>query len=185
MEIYIFLGIVILLVVLVVAWLLILFIKPVIKLQKARNGKRTLFEIDIKDKGYNYYKNKIDKWLDSVGFGKYNSKKSGRYYKYYNKGLRFTFGFNYYQENEKLIIETWLVVLGAESPISWVSYVYEEEDINLVGKVISHNEKDKKLEKMPVALDQQGKDIYIDILKKLIDVPEVILEEKNITNFKM
>ena len=49
-------------------------------------------------------KNKIDKWLDDTGFGKYNSKKLARYYKYYNKGLQFTFGFNYYKQDDKLII---------------------------------------------------------------------------------
>ena len=100
--VYIYLGIIILLTVLVVAWVLYIFIKPTMKLQKVRNGGRTKFEIDLKDKDYEYYKNKIDKWLDDVGFGKYNSKKSARYYKYRNNGLRFTFGFNYYKKDNDL-----------------------------------------------------------------------------------
>ena len=182
--VYIYLGIVILLFILFVAWILYIFIKPMIKLQKARNGGRTKFEIDLKDKDYEYYKKKIDKWLDDTGFGKYNSKKLARYYKYRNEGLRFTFGFNYYKQDNKLIIETWLVVLGAESPISWVSYVYKEDDVNLLGKVVAHNEKDKELEKMPTVLDQQGKDIYIGMLRELLELPEYIVEDYNITKIK-
>jgi len=181
---YIFLGIVFLFVILSVIWLLSSLIKPVTKLQKARNGGRTKFEIDVKDKGYEYYKSIIDRWLDEIGFGKYNPKKLGRYYKYNNKGLRFTFGFNHYKENDKLIIETWLVIFGAESPISWVSYSYDENETNLLGKVVAHNEKDKNLEKMPVVLDQQGKDIYIDMLRNLMDLPEYILEDYNKTKLK-
>lgn len=181
---YIFLGILFLFVIIIVVWLLYALIKPTIKLQKARNGGRTKFEIDIKDKGYELYKNIIDKWLDKVGFGKYNSKKLGRYYKYYNEGLQFTFGFNYYKQDDKLIIETWLVVLGAESPISWVSYSYDENETNLLGKVVAHNEKDKELENMPVVLDQQGKDIYIDMLRELLDLPEYIVEDYNKTTIK-
>lgn len=182
--VYIFLGIIILLFVLVVGWMIYALIKSTMKLQKARNGGRTKFEIDIEDKEYEYYKEKINKWLDKVGFGKYNSKKSARYYKYRNDGLRFTFGFNYYKQENKLIIETWLVVLGAESPISWVSYSYEEDEVNLLGKVVAHNEKDKELEKMPTVLDQQGKDIYIDMLRELLELPEYIVEDYNITKLK-
>ncbi|MBQ2946344.1 MAG: hypothetical protein IJE04_00640 [Bacilli bacterium] len=182
--VYIYLGIVILLFILFVAWILYIFIKPTIKLQKARNGGRTKFEIDLKDKDYEYYKKKIDKWLDDTGFKKYNSKKLARYYKYRNEGLRFTFGFNYYKQDDKLIIETWLVVLGAESPISWVSYSYDENETNLLGKVVAHNEKDKELEKMPTVLDQQGKDIYIDMLRELLDLPEYIVEDYNKVNIK-
>lgn len=182
--VYIYLGIIILLFILVVAWILYIFIKPTIKLQKARNGGRTKFEIDLKDKDYEYYNKKIDKWLDDTGFKKYNSKKIARYYKYRNEGLRFTFGFNYYKQDDKLIIETWLVVLGAESPISWVSYSYDENETNLLGKVVSHNENNKELEKMPVILDQQGKEIYIEMLRELLDLPEYITEDYNKTFIK-
>ena len=46
------------------------------------------------------------------------------------------------------------------------------------------NEKDKELEKMPVVLDQQGKDIYINMLRELLDLPEYIVDDYNKTFIK-
>ena len=38
-------------------------IKSTMKIHNARQGERTKLEIDIMDKGFNYYKDKIEKWL--------------------------------------------------------------------------------------------------------------------------
>ena len=37
---------------------------------------------------------------------------------------------------------------------------------------------------MPLALDQQGKDIYIDMLRELLELPEYVVEDYNITKLK-
>lgn len=50
-------------------------INSTMKMHNARQGERTKFEIDTTHEGYNYYKDKIDKWLNDVGFSKYKSKK--------------------------------------------------------------------------------------------------------------
>ena len=63
-------------------------IKSTIKMHNARQGERTKFEIDTTDKGYNYYKDKVDTWLNDVGFSKYKSKKEARYLKYHKNTVK-------------------------------------------------------------------------------------------------
>lgn len=141
-------------------------IKQIHKMQKAREGVRTKFVIDTTDKGFDYYKDAIDKWLSDVGFSKYKSKKKARYLKYHIKGNIFKFGFNYYQQENKLIIEAWLRVLGKESPLTMVLYQANA---------------DEETERPPLALDQQGKDEYLNFLKTLIVVPQVVYEVNQVT----
>lgn len=143
-------------------------IKSTIKMHNARQGERTKFEIDTTDKGYNYYKDKVDTWLNDVDFSKYKSKKEARYLKYHKNTNVFTFGFNYYQQENKLIIETWLDILGKESPLTAISYG-EKNIISAISSIKDDTPKD-----IPLILDQQGKDEYIDFLGTLIDMPEKI-----------
>ena len=137
-------------------------IKAMTKIQNARQGERTKFEIDITDKGYDYYKDKIDKWLNDVGFSKYKQKKDGRYLTYHKKSCIFKFGFNYYHRENKIIIEAWLNILGKESPLT--SILYQNENGNI-----------------PIMLDQQAKDEYINFLNSLINMPEEIHERNEVT----
>lgn len=140
-------------------------IKKISKMQKAREEKRTQFVIDTTDKGYTYYKDEIEKWLRNIGFSKYKSKKNGRYLKYYIKGNIFKCGLNYYQKGSNLILETWLCVYGKESPLTFVSYQADE------GETKSSS----------CALDQYGKEQYLDLLRKLITVPEIVAEINEVT----
>lgn len=150
-------------------------IKSTIKMHNARQGERTKFEIDTTDKGYNYYKDKVDTWLNGIGFSKYKSKKEARYLKYHKNTNVFTFGFNYYKQENKLIIETWLDILGKESPLTAISY----EEKNIISTISSI--KDDTPKDIPLLLDQQGKDEYIDFLRTLIDMPEKINEKNEVT----
>ena len=43
-------------------------LKPVIKMQKKGQGKRTKFIINAKDKGYEYYAKKVETGLIIIGF---------------------------------------------------------------------------------------------------------------------
>lgn len=153
-------------------------IKSTMKMHNARQGERTKFEIDTTDKGYNYYKNKVDTWLNDVGFSKYKSKKEARYLKYHKNTNVFTFGFNYYQQENKLIIETWLDILGKESPLTAISY----REKNIISAISSI--KDDMPKDIPLLLDQQGKDEYIDFLGTLIDMPEKINEKNEVMLLK-
>ena len=153
-------------------------IKSTMKMHNARQGERTKFEIDITDKGYNYYKDKVNTWLNDVGFSKYKSKKEARYLKYHKNTNVFTFGFNYYQQENKLIIETWLDILGKESPLTVISY----GENNIVSAISSI--KDDTPKDVPLMLDQEGKDEYIYFLRTLIDMPEKIDEKNTVTLLK-
>ncbi len=137
-------------------------IKRMSKMQKAREGKRTQFIIDTSDKGYPCYQEKIEKWLEDTGFGKYKARKNGRYLKYYVNGNVFKFGLNYHQQESKLILDAWLCVCGKESPLTFVSYQAEEGST-------------------PIALDQYGKEQYLKTLNTLITVPEIVCEINEVT----
>lgn len=123
-------------------------------------------------------KDKIDKWLNDVGFSKYKSKKDGRYLKYHKNTNVFTFGFNYYQQENKLIIETWLDILGKESPLTVISYQKDNGENNILSDISSL--KDGTPRDIPIILDQQGKDEYINFLRSLIDMPEKINERNEV-----
>ena len=153
-------------------------INSTMKMHNARQGERTKFEIDTTHEGYNYYKDKIDKWLYDVGFSKYKSKKNGRYLKYHKNTNVFTFGFNYYQQENKLIIETWLDILGKESPLTVISYQKDNGKNNILSDISSL--KDGTPRDIPIILDQQGKDEYINFLRSLIDMPEKINERNEV-----
>lgn len=144
---------------LIFAWPLI---QQMAKLQKAREGKRTQFIIDTSDRGYPYYQEKVEQWLADTGFSKYKRRKKGRYLIYYIKQNRFKFGLNYYQQESKLILDAWLCVCGKESPLTFVSFSRGE------GRI-------------PLALDQYGKDEYSKTLNTLITIPEVIKETNPVT----
>ena len=75
-------------------------------------------DIVIVNKLTNY---NCEKWLKNYG---YERKNNGYILKYHKNGNIFKFGFNYYQEANNLIIETWLNVLGSEYPLT--EKVYEK-----------------------------------------------------------
>ncbi len=137
-------------------------LRGMLKLQKAREGKRTLFIIDTADIGFDYYADIIEKWLFNLGFGKYKAGNKGRILKYHISGCIFRCGFNYYQQDSRLIIEAWLNVCGKESPLTFVTYQSNGNST-------------------PIALDQQGKDEYLKVLNTLFTVPEIISDTNNVT----
>lgn len=178
---YIFLGILFLGMILFIIWYINLVLVPVIKMQKSGIGKRTKFIINTSDKGYEYYKNIIEKWLSENKFSKYSRKYKGRVLKYHAVGNIFKFGFNYYKENENIIIETWLLVLGNENPLTLKTYTYDEGKVDITSGITTGNFKSDG--QIPIAVNQQGKDEYIEFLKTFINVPEV-MQESNIVTLK-
>ena len=109
----------------------------------------------------------------------YKQKKDGRYLKYHKNTNVFTFGFNYYQQENKIIIETWLAILGKESPLTLVSYKDDNGGHNILSDISAI--KDGTPKDIPIMLDQQGKDEYINLLRSLINMPEIINEKNEVT----
>lgn len=136
-------------------------------------GERTIFEIDITDKGYEFYKNRIDKWINDIGFIKGKTKNNDRFLTYYKNGEIFTFGFNYYQKENKIIIEAWFPFLSTECPLKGSLYEQEtEEDYREIKENYSVGEH-------PIAIFEKYE--YIELLKSLINMPEMIEEKNEVT----
>ena len=138
-----------------------------------KQGDRTVFEIDITDKGYAFYKNKIDKWLNDIGFSKSRAKNNDRFLTYYKDSEISTFGFNYYQEENKLIIEAWFPFLSTECSLKGSLYKQEEDDNSTEIK------ENVSVEELPIAIFKKYE--YIKILKSLINMPEIIDDKNDVT----
>lgn len=152
-------------------------LKPVIKMQKKGQGKRTKFIINAKDKGYEYYAKKVENWLNYNRFSKYKKKINGRFLNFYHNGCKFKFGFNYYKQGDNLVIEAWLKVLGCENPLTEVLYKLSKDKVNIVDVVTGNPPAD---DNTYMILGAQGKEEYINFLKSLISIPDEILDENEV-----
>ena len=71
---------------------------------------RTRFVVKIDTyKGQSYYEEIIEDWLENYCFSKYIKKEQGRKSRYYLGLTIYNFWFNYYFENDELIIEAWQI----------------------------------------------------------------------------
>ena len=71
---------------------------------------RTRFVVKMDTyKGQSYYEEIIEDWLENYCFSKYIKKEQGRKSRYYLGLTIYNFWFNYYFENDELIIEAWQV----------------------------------------------------------------------------
>lgn len=131
--------------------------------RESGEGRRTIFEVDTSDYGYEYYENMLLKWLDGIGYSQYSKKRKGRSIKYLNKGGVYRFGLNYYKKDNKLIIEAWIIVFKREYPLVTVFYA------------------PKNKPEQYRAVDQQHKDTYIELLKSLMNMPEEIQDTNSVT----
>lgn len=160
----IFISIGLLLIILMAVFVWYISIYPFRKIRKeSGEGRRTIFEVDTTDYGYEYYENMLLKWLDGIGFGEYSRKRKGRTVKYYNNGGTYRFGLNYYKKENKLIIETWVIIFKREYPLV----------------TILHRLKGKSERYLDV--DQQYKDTYIELLKSLLNMPQTIQDTNSAT----
>lgn len=148
-------------------------IKLVTKKNNIQQGERTIFEIDITDKGYDFYKNRIEKWLNDIGFSKSKTKNNDRFLTYYKNSEISTFGFNYYQKENKLIIEAWFPFLSTECPLKGYLHRQGEEDNSAEIK------EEVNVEELPTAVSTKYE--YINILKSLINMPEIIDDKNEVT----
>lgn len=177
-DAYVIIGIIVF-VLIVTALVSKKLLSPAIRMQKNGEGERTKFIIDTSKMGYEYYEAKIKEWLDYNKFSGYNKNKNARYLKYYIDELILRFGFNYYRQDNLLIIEAWLVVFGNENPLVEKLYTYQDGDVDIV-KGLTGNKfaADKNI---PVVVNGQGKNIYIEFLSSLINMPKE-LHDENIVN---
>lgn len=153
--------------------------KPIKKMRDAGSGERTKFVIDTSGKGYEYYKNIIENWLAKYNFSKYKSKFNARILKWKGPGITFKFGLNYYNKEKLIIIETFLLVLGAEYPLMEKTYSFEKGDINILDVAKLKNPiSDGKEE---IAIGKQGKDEYIKLLNSLFNMPIQLSEENKVS----
>lgn len=161
----IFVSIVVGILVLMACLIYRLAVYPFRKIRKeSGEGCRTIFEIDTTDYGYEYYENMLLKWLDGIGYGKYEPKKKGRRVKYFCKGGTYRFGLNYYRQENKLIIETWVIIFRREYPL--VTVLRRIENCS---------------EELYRAVDQQPKDVYIELLQSLMHLPQTIQDTNEAT----
>lgn len=175
--VYIFVAVLIILVIIFTILFSKSMFKPILKMRDAGSGERTKFVIKTNEKGYEYYKNIIDKWLE---LNKYKVKKDDYILKYHdkNKGIIYKFGLNYYKENNNIIIEAWLNVLGSEYPLTEKIYKNSENEKNIIDIVAR---KEKGMETNNVLIGQQGKDEYINLLKSLVVINDNLKEINNAT----
>lgn len=145
----------------------------VTKKNNIQQGERTVFEIDITDKGYVFYKNRIDKWLNDIGFSKSKTENNDRFLTYYKNHEISKFGFNYYQKENKLIIEVWFSFFSTECSLKGSLYKQEEEDNSTEIK------ENVSVEELPIAIFKKYE--YIEILKSLINMPEIIDDKNDVT----
>lgn len=129
-------------------------------------GEKTKFIIDIQDKGYEYYKNIIENWLEYNHFSKFNEEIQGRYLKYYNYLCRFKFGFHYYREGNTIVIEAWIVTSLGSNPLTKKTY----PDIMDI---------DGEETEVDIVILPTQKSEYIYFLDSLLNMPEKI----NDTNY--
>lgn len=148
-------------------------LKLTTKKNTIQQGERTVFKIDITDKGYDFYKNRIDKWLNDIGFSKKKAKNNDRFLTYYKDREISTFGFNYYQKENKLIIEAWFPFLSTECPLKGSLYKQEKEDNSTEIK------ENVSVEELPMAIFTKYE--YIELLKSLINMPEIIDDKNDVT----
>ena len=178
LNIYIFIGVLLLLSILFIVWAVKQLISPQIKMQKAVSGERTKFIIDTSKYGNEYYKNKIENWLKYNKFSKYNKKKNGRYLTYHKEELIYKFGFNYYEEEKSIIIEAWIVYLGKEQPLKETLYTYEKGEFNILSAATGGPLKENG--DVPIIAGKQSKDTYLEFLKSIMDLPDQIGEHNNV-----
>lgn len=179
LGVYVFVGICILGVIIFTIWIVKVLLVPQIKMQKAVAGERTKFIVDTSDKGYEYYEKFVNEWMRYNNFPKYSRKIRGSILKYYVSDLIFKFGFNYYKDNQYLVIEVWLSVLGNENPLSFKSYTHNEGTVDLASGITTGNLKSDG--KVSIAVNQQGKDEYLEFLSSLINIPEIVQDTNNVT----
>lgn len=161
--VYVYTTVLIVLAIIFCVWYAKIMFKPITDMKKMGSGERTKFIINTADKGYDYYKNIIENWLKSNKFSKYDKKRKCKILKYKDKikGITYKFGFNYYESKSKLIIETFLFVLGAEYPLTEKNYVSKKSNVE-------------------IAVGTQGKEAYIDFLKSLLEMPNEISNSNNV-----
>ncbi len=71
-SVYIFVFILVVLIIVFTIWLSRLIFRPILKMHKAGSGVRTKFIVETTDNGYEYYKDKIEKWLNNYGYKRKN-----------------------------------------------------------------------------------------------------------------
>lgn len=177
-EVKIYISILIIVAIIFLVWFARKMFKPVLKMHKAGSGKRTRFIVETSDNGYEYYKDKVEKWLKNYG---YKRKNNGYILKYHKNGNIFKFGFNYYQEANNMIIETWLNVLGSEYPLTEKVYEKSKNEKTILDAV---TKKESDVEINNILVGQQGKNEYLDFLKTLIIFEKNIKETNSSTLLK-
>ena len=179
MGVYIYVAILVLLVIIFTIWCSKKLFGPVWKMQKAGEGDRTKFIIDVSDKGFDYYNKKILNWLRQYNFKKYNKKRKAYFLKWQGNGIVFNFGFNYYKKDNSIVIETFLFVLGKENPLTEKTYSFEKGDVNILNVTQLKNPVSKGDE--VIVIGKQGKDEYIKFLKTILNISDDISEINNVT----
>lgn len=179
LGVYIYVIVLVLLAIIFLVFFAKKMFKPIKEMRDAGAGERTKFVIDTSDKGYEYYKNVIENWLSEYNFSKYKSKLNARILKWKGPGITFKFGLNYYKKENLIIVETFLLVLGAEYPLVEKTYSYGKGDINILDAAKLKNPISGGNEE--IAVGQQGKDEYIKLLNTLFNMPTQLLEENKIS----
>lgn len=142
-------------------------------------GERTTFIIPHAESDA---ERKIETWLQSNGW----KKKHGWYSWHHSKdGVIYRFGFSFSREEDGVVIQSWLGKPGKEQPL--VTKLYQG-DFPITApnsdEVKAEVEAEGlKYEDVLIAVGQRGKDVYIEMLRSLLEFDQDI-REKNSVKFK-
>ncbi len=164
MEYFYFFGIIVIIFLLIIAIIYYVSIYPFQKIRReSGQGRRTIFEIDTVDRGYEYYEQMLLQWLDLVGFDGYDKKRNRRSIKYFHRGCIYRFGLNYYRQDDRLIIETCVIVFKKEYPL-----------VKVLHRTRNTSEESYWM------VDQQHKDVYVELLQTLMNIPQTVQDQNQV-----